>query len=329
MDETYSYDNIKFDSQMHSLTWGGSLECEWNGLNNHNLVAGVKVSTDQTKRRDVDVTEDWTNSSVRTISVYTEDNCQLGQNMMLTAGVGSYSYYMKETDRSISSLGYMTGLSKQWSESIKTRLAASRSVFFPTQHNLYSPGKGNPDLKPEEAQKYELSLELNSENRYQAGTGLQLTLFLQQTRNQIDLSVVTNQFININEIDSWGIEAVFSHELSRWLGLECGVSTINWNLNNGTLYNTPNLKLNGRMLAQTPFRTNAFLEASWFDERKGDNTQNLPSYLVVNGNVSYSLKQWITLKLVMRNIFDTNYEEVYGYPGLGRQILGGFEVRMQ
>ncbi|HHE46314.1 MAG TPA: hypothetical protein ENL08_01250, partial [Bacteroidetes bacterium] len=331
-DETYSYDNIKFDSQMRSLTWGGSLELDWNGLNAHELAAGVKVSTDRTKRRDIDKGESWTHSSDRTVSVYMEDNYQPGSNVMLTAGVGSYSYYMKETDRSISSLGFMTGLSRRWNGDITTRLAASRSVFFPTQHNLYSPGRGNPDLQPEEARKYELSLEFDADNRSGTHSQFLLTVFLQQTTNQIDLSPVSGMFVNRNRMVGWGIETGFNREVNRWFDLECTLSTLNWTTNDWTLYNTPHLKLSGRLSLLAQFRTRGYLEASWFGKRRapadGDDSRDMPAYVVLNGNASHSLNRWTTLKLVVRNIFDAYYEEVYGYPGPGRQVLGGVELKL-
>jgi len=335
-DESLSPDNIKFDSQLRSLTIGGSFEAEWDGLDNHLISSGVKISSDKTQRK-TDKDEPWTESSNRTISLYMEDELFIYPDILLTAGVGSYHYFMKQTDRSISSLGYMAGISRRWFDDYTTRFSAARSIFFPTQHNLYSSNRGNPDLKPEQTLKYEMSLEGEKRLLGSSQASLGLTLFYQQTEDQIDLSpdqpFAEARFINIHHIDSWGLETTFNLQAGRNLEFECAASLIDWRTDSGTILDSPHLKLNGRMHIVTLFETEGNFEAVWFGEREaidvnGD-TIDMASYMVVNGNISRPLNRWVTLRLAVRNIFDADYEEIYGYPGQGRKILGGLRVMVQ
>jgi outer membrane receptor protein involved in Fe transport len=49
-------------------------------------------------------------------------------------------------------------------------------------------------------------------------------------------------------------------------------------------------------------------------------------YYVVNAGGSWRLTPWLELYARGMNLFDRPYEEVYGYPALGRTATGGVRV---
>ncbi|MBI1926918.1 TonB-dependent receptor [Candidatus Poribacteria bacterium] len=52
----------------------------------------------------------------------------------------------------------------------------------------------------------------------------------------------------------------------------------------------------------------------------------LPSYTTVNFGVAYAAGRTISIFGKVTNLTDENYQEVVGYPTLGRQIIGGASV---
>lgn len=333
--DDYSMDSIRYDSEMKSLTLGGALEIEYTGLNRHNIITGIRVSEDQAERRDISRNEPWAKTSDKLVSIYAEDGFQIQPDLLISAGAGSYHRIMPETDKSSSSFGYSVGIARKWSGNFTTRIGTSHSVFFPTQHNLYSVGRvnGNPDLEPEEAWKYEIGFDGRCEFQSVGMAGLQVAFFFQKTENQIDLIYISQdkqKFINIKKLDSWGMETTLEWQPAGWLDLSCSAAMIDWWTDGESLYNTPHTKISGRAFIRTPFKTEGNIETAWFGERlapsSGGKTQDLPSYSMVNANISHPLNRWMRIRIVARNILDADYEEVYGYPAPGRQILGGIKV---
>ena len=107
---------------------------------------------------------------------------------------------------------------------------------------------------------------------------------------------------------------------------------MNWQLVNASIPNLPHYKLSGRAFIKTPARTTFLIETAGFGERKAVDSSGeeitMPGYLVINADTKHLLNNHIALKLVLRNVFDVNYEEVYGYPAPGRQVLAGVDIRI-
>jgi outer membrane cobalamin receptor len=330
LDDTFSMDRIDYDSRMVNWTYGATAEGQWTGFDKHLLTLGFRGQEDRSKKRDIDKDEPWDRHSSRTGSLYLEDRWQVMPDLLLTGGIAIYGFHKVDASKSDATVCPMVSLTREWVSTITTHLGASRSISFPTLHNLYSRTSGNPDLDPEVTWKYELGIEqfvAFSEHRY---LHPEAALFYNNITNQIDRSPWTGVFRNIQEINTWGIDASLGWGINRWLSGSIAFGWLEWSSENPIILETPHFKLSGRVSSYTPLHTWINLEASWFGKRKAEVMSNvydnLPDYLVMHGNITQPVTPWLEIRCEARNVLDANYEEEYGYPGEGRTILSGVNV---
>lgn len=330
LDNTYSTDKIDYDSDMHSLTWGGSVEASWEGIAQNILSIGTRFNEDHSQRRDLRPETPWINSTSHLTSLYIEDSYSFRKDITATAGIGSYGYSLLQSGTDIQSTGYMAGVSKDIDSGLSMALATSRSIFFPTHHNLFSAGRGNPDLEPEEAWKYEFKINSDTESSREGFLSFEMSLFYNRMRNQIDLDSNTRLFINIKSLSTWGMETAFNARLNRHYSLETTLAVMDWDAGNDELYSTPHVKAGIRGSFKDFIKSKGYVEATMFRERLasigGERIDTMPAYLVVNVGYKYMPVDLVTFNLDVRNLLDRDYEEVYGYPAPGRLILGGMTV---
>jgi outer membrane receptor protein involved in Fe transport len=86
------------------------------------------------------------------------------------------------------------------------------------------------------------------------------------------------------------------------------------------------------LTGKTGFGTTLNYEAAYIDERQFYYTSsyviNLDSYFVHNVNVIQAITKNISARLEVSNLLDKYYEEEFGYPQPGRQIMGGIRLSL-
>lgn len=333
LDNTFSMDRIDYDSRMINWTYGAGCEAQWTGIRHHLLTAGFRVQEDRSRKRDINTVEPWDRHSTRTGSLFLEDRWQISDRTLITGGLGLYGFNKGDESASDGTVCPMFSLTNELPSSITIRLGASRSIFFPTIHQLFSRTSGNPDLSPEITWKYELSAEqylMLGAYRY---LNPEIAVFYNDITNQIDKSPWTDIFRNIYAINTWGLDASLGWGLNRWLTGTFGYGWLNWQAEGPVILETPHYKISGQLHGKTPLQTRINLEMAWFSQRKGEATSNyfliMPSYLVCHGNITQPVTSWMAFRIEARNLFDANYEEEYGYPSAGRMILGGIDLSFQ
>ena len=63
-------------------------------------------------------------------------------------------------------------------------------------------------------------------------------------------------------------------------------------------------------------------------KRRTEVNTDIDPYHVEHTGLLFDVKPDITVSLHLKNIFNRNYEEEYGYPMAGRTILAGFDWRL-
>ncbi|RYE54444.1 MAG: TonB-dependent receptor, partial [Hyphomicrobiales bacterium] len=59
----------------------------------------------------------------------------------------------------------------------------------------------------------------------------------------------------------------------------------------------------------------------------GQTTVTLPAYTVVNAGLNYQLSDQVEIYGRVQNLFDTKYQEVYGYNTQGRTFYAGARAK--
>ena len=214
-------------------------------------------------------------------------------------------------------LGYGLLLSDRW------KLLASAATGFaaPPLGYLYSPGFGNPDLKPEHSR----SLELGAQYSLQ-GNLMRAALFDTRTRQQLQYDPVVNTFANIARATNRGLEVSASTTLAA-TALRASL----------TLQDPRDDATNARLRRRA--QTLASLAAdrafgAWqvggdvgFTGARPDGSAQLGAYALVNLTARYRLAKSVEVYGRVENVFDRDYQTATGYNQPSRGLFAG--VRWQ
>lgn len=255
---------------------------------------------------------------------YLQDEIKLNPKLSLTLGgrddSSSYS----------GSIGnYNLNLVRQ-TEAQSWRFCLGTTSRFPTINELQ--GKfGNPNLVPEKAFSLELGYRNNSsEHRFET------TLFSNSVHNLIGTATLGGAYRNWAKVLVYGLEAQTVQPLGRGCRLSLGFQYQKKDYGNqppvwGDL---PPAKFSLEFFPKNQTgKLNWSLESFWLSSRKtGDPiTPTLSGFNLTNLKFSYQTrpeqKNTQTLSLIVRNLFNAQYQEMLGYPEPGRGAWGEFSLK--
>jgi len=208
---------------------------------------------------------------------------------------------------------------------------------------------GNPNLKPEESFSWDIGLD---QALFSTGS-FRITYFRNEMENLIafvnDPDFGDPDFLNIQKAKTHGVETHFQLDPFDFLRFQGGFTYLISKVTNDGGIIDPNFQIN-RELTRRPRWS-----STWGFEYHGQalfvgvggqyvgkrddvnfnsNTRVVqPSFVVWNGNISYTVlknQEWLEqMKLFVRvlNIFDKNFEEVFGFTSPGISYIGGVEIK--
>ena len=207
----------------------------------------------------------------------------------------------------------------------ETRLRASYGEAFraPALGDLFFPGSGNPDLKPERAASTEVGLEHEA-----GGWRFAVTGFQNRLRNLIDFDLTTFSSVNVGRARIRGVEAE--------VGVRKGIVTASLD---GTWMDPKNLDTGLELLRRPkksahlavtarPGRWTLSAVGRWIGERQDldpvtfGNAVN-PSYTRVDVAAKWRAYDWLSPYARVENVADEKYSAALGFPSPGRTVIGG------
>lgn len=190
-------------------------------------------------------------------------------------------------------------------------------LYYPVSE-IYGPGYGgNPDLKPEKSRQYEIGL--NVQRRKDA---FDIALFNTRVRDLIQATFLTPHE-NVGRARQRGIEVSWSRRLSDAYDMNLSYSYVDARdlSNNALLTGVPHNRL---------ALTLSGMVESWHVGLAGRWTSDIPDvgatadgHIVVDLSLQKKGNKLTNPYVVIRNLFDTAYEEVYGYPAEGFSVEAG------
>lgn len=208
---------------------------------------------------------------------------------------------------------------------------ARRAYRMPTFNELYYPGYGNPDLKPEDAWLTDIGIDYRREIGNKWAVKAKLDGFYNHLTNKITSAPTPeNPSIwlpyNIGEVRSVGFDAdaSFTYSSGAW---KAGASA-RYSFQNAE--NVPYLSKNTVVIGGNASYKDWTLNTVWnYRGGRKDSYGAMPDWNTLDliAGKTLNLKACsIVLKLTCRNIADQRYELVTGYPMPGRSVLGGVEL---
>lgn len=197
------------------------------------------------------------------------------------------------------------------------RIYASYASAFkaPTFNELYYPGYGNADIKPEES--------ISTELGYRIG-GLQTSLYQTRVRNLIQSYPVTN----VGRATLQGLEVEYRYNVGKWQ-LSHGL-TVQRTKDEDTgdqLLRRAQKKMLFNASGPVSERARLGIEVNYTGPRMDYSSVELPSYTLLNLTGEYRLAKKWRLSGRIENLLDEDYQLANGYntPGLSAYLTLAYQ----
>ena len=215
-------------------------------------------------------------------------------------------------------------LIKTPSNSLKLLAALSTAYIAPSLYQLYDPYSGNSELKPEENQSFEFGFVLNSSE-----WEISSTYFHRVEDPSLIYDLSTYRYENANENARYnGVEAQISGSFSDKIKINNQLTFTQ--TKNGDLRYLPRFSSQTQISYDfhAQWQTNLSFQA--IGERFGlDNETLLSAYQLLNFSLQYTFRKTpLRLFLQATNLLNVTYVEIENYTTRGRNVLGGFTLRL-
>lgn len=195
-------------------------------------------------------------------------------------------------------------------------LQAGSGFRAPSIGELYFPYSGNKNLKEEKLKSYEMGFSYKNFN---------LNLFRKDFKNLIDFEFSTYKFENIGKAEIKGIEASYRNS---FLSISLNYLNTRDLIEDKELLRRP--EIYGNINLYKNFKDFSFSFSTIFTGKRWDVDQNfqrirMDSFLREDFSLSFKFMENLRTKIKIENLFNSSYEEVYGYKVLGRRLIINFE----
>lgn len=205
---------------------------------------------------------------------------------------------------------------------VRLRGSWGQGFRAPSLGDLYFPGFGNPDLRPETSESFELGGEFA-----RGGFTYGLSLFDNQQDDLVVFDFVRGIPINVGRAESRGIETEARFTRPRWAVRVNGTFQEAENRDTGEpLLRRP--EQSGNLIAS--FRPTERVTAYGVVRHVGarpDFGAELPSFTTLTLGAGWQANDRLEPFARVENVLDREYEEVAGFPAPGRTVVGGVAVR--
>jgi outer membrane receptor protein involved in Fe transport len=320
-------DQIIFDSYLESWTTGTSVEGKFVLFDAHQIHSGINIKRDLMNKQP-DVNQVWESNLTYSGNLFVQDYFKPWENTEITAGL-SFILFKGEDSQLKNKLSPMISLSHNLFSNLRAYLSYANSVRVPALHHLYSQTSGNPDLKPEEADKIETGLEWYYffDSEY-PNLSLQLAYFYNDLNNLIYRASSSYRYKNISDAQLQGVEVSSIFRYNQNLSAEISYCRLGSpGSTREIMEEVPANKFCFAISTKTDFNTSLNYELIYFDERTTYvEIKYLDSYMIHSANISQQVFKFLKLRFEASNITDEYYEEELGYPGFGRTFVVGLNL---
>ena len=202
--------------------------------------------------------------------------------------------------------------------------------YYDETGNLAGATYGDPDLKPEIAQNYELGWQHWLDN----GTNFSAAVFHRNITNMIrwlsmaidpDNEVYALSAINIDNVEVQGIELEAAYRLAAPLTAHFNYTYLDAVKNeNQPLDYTPSHKAQASLTYTSEHGFSGTVETLYVGERFDSLARRaVPAYTVTNLNLNQKIGSDWQLHCQVSNVFNTKYEDTANYPAPPRMISAG------
>jgi vitamin B12 transporter len=331
----YSFDSTTYNpSSSRSIYDGRKVKFDWQNniqLNDWNLVTLGLESVNEEANSEYyygSYLSLFPDKKTYTTGIYIQDQARVLNNLFATVGVrydkhnvqGGVTTYRIAPAYIIPNTG------------TKLKFTYGTAFHSPSLFDLYDPAYGNPLLKPEKSKGWDAGIEQHfHDKKFSFG----ITYFNNQFEDLFG-SDINFRTINIDKAETYGIEFFSTAELTPSTKFK-----FNYTFTKATelqgpdkdlpLLRRPNVKIDCVLYYTPADNLNTVAELTFLSSRDDVDFSSfvrvtLPAYGIINLSASYSLDSHLDIYGRIDNLFDTYYEEIYGYGTAGLSGYLGFKL---
>lgn len=323
--ESPSEDNVE------QVSLGGQLQHAWQFAENQNITYGVDYRHVQTENETTDlltglVTSNY-DDSINQTGIFARYQGDITPRFSLNAGIRQDFNDLADGSFTSFNLGTRVALT----DTTNFRANFGRNFRVPTLADLFFAPFNNPDLDPETSLGFDVGIDQEIGDR-----GLfRFTFYRTEVDDAINFDLASFTPQNIGRVESIGIETELNYQVFDQV-----FAFANYTWNRPEIKDGPNSADNGNSVPFTSadsFNLGVAYEpgdgvymalllnaiSDVFVDR--GNLEELDSYTTVDFKVRLPFSNSWALNASINNIFDEQFEEFPGFPGVGRNVQMGIK----
>ena len=205
-----------------------------------------------------------------------------------------------------------------WGEGFKAPTIFQLTYFNPWS----SKTQANKNLRPETSTSYDLGLDLHFDKAQ-----ISVTYFDQDTKNQIIYA--SGWYENESVVNSEGVEVSAQYDMFKILSISADYAYIDAKTGKNTqLLSVPKNSADFTISFKPSKRSSSSVLVRYNGKEKNTNG-DVKSWTRVDVNTNYKATERLSAFAKVENLFDENYQQVYGYGTPGISGLVGVSLTLQ
>jgi vitamin B12 transporter len=200
----------------------------------------------------------------------------------------------------------------------KLKSSYSTSYKIPSLYQLHHPTFGNKNLTREKSESFEFGIE----QKIYDSISIESTYFKTYVQNLISF---TNAYVNSGSAKSWGVENSLLYKINSSLSWKSDYTKLfsESSSNGRQLLNRPSYSFSNNFNYRLNEKINFDIGNFYKGKRDGFSaigTIGIPSYNIYHIGSEYLLNKALSFSLKVENLFNKDYEDIFGYNTGGRLI---------
>ena len=317
------------EDNVDQTSLGGQLQHAWQVADNQNITYGIDYrnvqATNETTALLTGVTTENYDDSINQMGIFARYQADVTSRFSVNAGVRQDFNDLADGSFTSFNLGTRVALT----DTTNFRANFARNFRVPTLADLFFSPFNNPDLDPETGISFDVGVDQQIGDR-----GLfRLTFYRNEVDDAIAFDLVDSIPLNIGRVESIGIETELNYQV-----LDSVFAFANYTWNRPEIKDGPEPADNGNSVPFTnadsfnlgvAYEPGDGLYAALFLHSISDTFADRGNLETLDGRTTLDFKlrvplsdNW-ALNASMDNIFDEQYEEFPGFPGVGRSVQVG------
>jgi vitamin B12 transporter len=274
-------------------------------------------------------------TNVNIFGVYLQDQITLGESFFGTVGIR-----LDQNNQFGSAFTYRIAPAYMfWETGTKLKATFGTGFNAPSLFYLYDPLYGNQELNPERSLGWDAGME---QFFWSAGFSIGVNYFFNKFDDMFGFDPITFKSVNINKAQTNGIEvfakAVFLNQIdvkanyTYTNAIDKSENTVDFDQK---LYRRPEHKAGLFLNYSYTRELNTNIEFIYVGEREEPDFGNYPArivmldYFLINFSAHYDVLPFLRLQGKIENLFDKQYEEVFGFGTAGFSVYGGISLKVE